>query len=291
MSIFASLIRRKKLIAAEPPNPLAEQAEAALKIFNTEYSRIREVYPVDRELTNASFNFRFRDLHVIDSARNGLEYLITAARAGSGTPERVSFELYKALVHLGKLEIIMQSLGGYVDSEAPRVIRTSLIEMLRKSNDLGCVSMTSFRSEKSPDDEDRKRMMPLTTRVSTPEEMNECGTTACLSGHMRLNKEVNRYLRLDLNETAANVVVTGEGGAHILGTTISAALILGVPAWFASLLIFDSLATLRQGGMLRVHRLYRKPFREVTGNDVADILQQLVDGKSPDEIYEEAQRK
>lgn len=114
-----------------------------------------------------------------------------------------------------------------------------------------------------------------------PEQMHACGTTACLSGHIRIDETFRNTFNF-LEEESAQILTKLYGRKVILGASDTVAAILNVPGWFADLMIYPA------GGQARMdkHILYHKPFHEVTKYDIIRVVQILKDYDRFEAAYE-----
>lgn len=148
--------------------------------------------------------------------------------------------------------------------------RDMVIRQLQDAEQYQTLAMSSFRGARHQID-----TLPITEHYATGKQMHACGTTACLSGHVRLNAEISDFVSFDLHATAARAVIESE---FILNAPDTLAGILNVPVWFADMMIYN------YRGDHDVHILYAKDYDQVTAADVITLIERL-ETMSPLEIY------
>lgn len=263
--------------------PADELVNAAIVMAEARFN-----YVTNKELVEA-MTFKDTDytFQALSYARASIEHLkalaVRQSVGGSVTVREVSGRLSDAMENIEVLRWMYEAFNSETKHDSISPVRESLISMLRDGDKYGNVDMTSFRG-KNYRTHGEIPVIPVTASIASPDEINACGTTACLSGHMRLNAVVYNRYRLDQRSHSAQIVTLCSGEGRVLPPNLSAAIILGVPIWFADMMIYN-----RESSDDAIHRLYLKPFVKVTGGDVADILQHLRDGWTAKAIFDAKQ--
>lgn len=154
----------------------------------------------------------------------------------------------------------------------PSLTLNLLMAMLKEVQEHDTLYMGTFRSSADPS---------LVTKTMSPKEMNECRTSACFSGHVRLNAQLNGLFLFDVTNAAASIVTEDN---VILDPSETMAVLLGTPVWFADLMIYNHamMPSGTDGG--DKHVLYGCDFLKVRAEDIIPVLQKLVDGVTPEEM-------
>lgn len=155
----------------------------------------------------------------------------------------------------------------------PERYRGIILDMLKEAKKHDTLAMQSFRRYNG---EEEQQEIPTTTRFMRPAEMNVCKTTACLSGHVRLEPTLSNIFEFDLHTPAACIIGRNY---NIFNPAETMALLIGVPVWFADLMIYQ-----HTNDNCPLHDLYGVPFSEVTPDHVIAIIKQLDDGLTLEQI-------
>lgn len=189
------------------------------------------------------------------------------------------------LAHLERYWTCIVSARGLMP---PQGIVPALIEHLKEADSLDCVMMTTFRntSASTPDDVYEEAAIAWADHGATPKEMHACGTTACLSGHLRILPAVVESWSIRPRVTACDLLAFNGRHYAELDTETSTSILLGVPEWFAEMMIYDRIDW---GNSEPIHKLYRKPFDQVRASDIIHVLEQIQAGVNPERVYATAQ--
>lgn len=161
-------------------------------------------------------------------------------------------------------------------------MRKKVIGLMQLAEQFGTLQMKHFRGRSTGP----APILPLTTQKLHPRDMKTCNTTACLSGHVRLDADFNSMFKFHLGITAA-CIVTDKG--MVLTPPETMAVILGVPVWFADLMIQRrNLVNGKDSYVTDQHILYGVRFDEVKPQQIIDIINQLEDGVTPEQILDNA---
>lgn len=161
----------------------------------------------------------------------------------------------------------------------------ALIEVIEKSQRTRSLYMPIWLSD---DQGNEKEMLS----ILKTEGLHACGNRACLGGHLRLmsNLKMNDAAFVEENPSCAGVIRGTFVSAHLMFQYVT-----GVPAWFASLLMYPDESYANNGDdhifSSTPHSLYGVDFSEVTEDHVLPILRRLYDGEDPHAIRLEMYEK
>lgn len=117
--------------------------------------------------------------------------------------------------------------------------------------------------------------------------LHKCGNTACFAGHLRVDQYfIDKYKFLE--QSAPQFKTFGSE----VGIDDTIALMLGIPNWFARLMIYgqdEVMCSGPDGTLEEIHRLYTKSWELVDALDVAAVLEDLISGKDPHDIFNDAE--
>lgn len=185
--------------------------------------------------------------------------------------------LGRAMASIHRLVLHYAELRNLRSSQDRESNIRELIFLMKQAAVHDTLKMSTFRTQNVPPGAGEP--LPVKTPHATVKHMKDCGTTACLSGHVRLHHAFASSIDFSPRDSAACAVMD----STVLTPEETMAAIMDVPVWFANMMIYS-----QSDGYDTKHSLYCVPFHEVTPNDIILVLEELKAGKLPEEILEAA---